>query len=60
MIMSRKHFQALADIVAEVPAQGIGPEALAERLAEFCATQNPHFDRDRFVRACGVGELAAN
>jgi hypothetical protein len=60
MAMTRKDFIELAEIVADVPAQGIGPEALAERLAAFCRAQNSRFDRDRFMRACGVGELAAN
>lgn len=60
MSMTRKDFQALADIVAEVPGQGCGPEWLATRLAEFCATQNPRFDRDRFMRAAGQPDLARN
>jgi len=62
MSMSRKHFQALADIVAEYAegGEGVGVERLAHDLATFCREQNPHFDRDRFMRACGVGHLAAN
>ena len=46
--------------LAEVPAQGCGHEWLAARLAEFCAEQNPRFDRDRFMRAAGQPEMARN
>ena len=27
---------------------------IAEHIAEHCATQNPLFDRARFLKACGV------
>ena len=29
-------------------------EALAENFAEELAETNPNFDRDRFLKACGV------
>lgn len=59
--MTRKDFEAIAAIIAEVSATGgAGPEWLAERFAEVAKATNPRFDRDRFFRACGVGHLAAN
>jgi len=58
--MTRKDFEAIAQIIAEVPEQGAGPEWLASAFAAFCAGTNSRFDRDRFVRACGVGHLADN
>jgi len=62
MAMSRKDFTALAALVAEYAENGggVGVERLAADLATFCREQNPRFDRDRFMRACGVEHLAAN
>ena len=63
MAMARKQFVAIATEVADVRAiaDGTGsPEALAavdllaERLASVCAGENGRFDRDRFLRACGL------
>ena len=28
---------------------------LAKDLADYFATQNPQFDRERFMKACGLG-----
>jgi hypothetical protein len=60
MAMSRKDFTAIAQIISEVPEQGAGPEWLASAFAAFLAGTNSRFDRDRFMRACGVGHLADN
>lgn len=62
MAMSRKDFIALAALVAEYAENGggVGVERLVADLVTFCREQNPRFDRDRFMRACGVGHLAAN
>lgn len=52
--MSRRHFVKLAALVAnlEVDSEGKVPASLvAERLADLCASENPHFDRDRFMEA---------
>lgn len=54
MSMSRRHFVKLAALVAnlEVDSEGKVPASLvAERLADLCASENPHFDRDRFMEA---------
>jgi hypothetical protein len=58
--MTRKDFQAIADIIAEVGPGGANDVWLAGHFADMLATTNPRFDRDKFVRACGVGELARN
>ena len=53
--MSRRHFQALAAIVASyaIPngAGSVGVEKLAHDLADFCASENGRFDRERFLTA---------
>lgn len=50
-MMTRKHFQKLADIARQLP----GPDGdwLSEQLADMAAEENPRFDRDRFMVACG-------
>lgn len=63
MAMSRRHFQKIADaIAAEMCVPIIDPEferhrdevclSIAERLADACASENPNFDRARFLAAC--------
>jgi hypothetical protein len=51
--VSRRHFVALAQLVADVQANGgsIGVECLAQRLADLCAADNGRFDRERFMVA---------
>ncbi len=54
--MTRKHFQALAEIVSRyseiIPLSILWD--LADDLADVCATENPRFDRQRFRTACGL------
>lgn len=53
--MPKKHFIALADLVRDYnrDAEDIGQRAFDRRqiqaLADFCASQNPLFDRDRWL-----------
>ncbi len=53
--MTRKHFQALAAIVAKCESSTSDDVhwRLANDMADFCAQQNTRFDRDRFMVACG-------
>ena len=48
--MTRKHYNG----IAEVLKQSYASESLIEHLADYLATTNPNFDRDRFLRASGV------
>lgn len=54
--MTRKHFIAIAAIIAD----GDGRTDYAARkevalgLADYFAGENPHFDRKRFLTACGI------
>lgn len=72
MSLSRKNYEAVAAIVAgTLPARphasssfyvrgyAAGVEDLAEKLADYFASDNERFDRDRFLKACGVRECPA-
>jgi hypothetical protein len=50
--MSKKHFIELAKILAENPAHFT--ETAKRLLADFCAAQNPGFDKARFLAASGI------
>jgi hypothetical protein len=54
--MSRKHFRLIAAaIAAQVPTVGHSAALqIAAALADDFAYENPRFDRQRFLRACGV------
>ena len=64
-MMTRKHFQALAEIlsrrgchIAHDPlfAEGwhAATSAITHAIADYLASENPNFDRDRFLEACGL------
>jgi len=67
MALSKKHFEAIArDIAAEVTTANQSPWDLAQRAAvkvalrnvasNLCTTfraENPNFDGQRFLKACG-------
>jgi len=53
---SRKHYQAIADILAQ-HAEGDSTEAVSEiagDIADLFAQDNPRFDREKFLSAAGV------
>ena len=56
--MTRKDYKAIAEAIRiarihEQPEQSALPQ-LAEDLASIMASENPHFDRVRFLAACGL------
>lgn len=55
--MTKKHFEAIATILFEVhddyPHDG-AVDAMASRLADYFKAENPRFDRDKFLTACGL------
>ena len=53
MSMSRKHFEEIARILREHKADGV----MIRDIADFCYTQNEHFDSYRFYDACGLEDL---
>ncbi len=50
--MTKKHFIAIAKIVHT--HRNRGADTIASALADYFATINPNFDRQRFIDACGV------
>lgn len=63
--MSKKHYEAIAAIIASTYRNAAlyndagrleTLETTAARLADYFATDNPRFDRERFLAACGIGE----
>ncbi len=67
--MSRKHYIAIAGVIAGEVAMARHQSStlvedvlrnLTRSVADVCAQDNGRFQRDRFYRACGFPELAAN
>ena len=54
--MTRKNFELIARVIknADEVADEWAREALAEMFARELATTNENFNRDRFLKACGV------
>lgn len=53
-VMTRKHFQQVADVIKSHP-DAKKREELAAHHSEIFKKSNPRFDADRFRKACGVG-----
>jgi len=61
--MTRKHFEAVARMFHETlsnPTVGssarVAVIALVHQHADYFASENPRFDRERFIAACVTGE----
>lgn len=57
--MSRKTYVTVAEILNDARHAGsseTATEEIAESLAWMFAQDNPRFDHDRFMNACGFGE----
>lgn len=56
--MTKKHFEAIAQLFRETYTEGeVEKETvrnLAERMAAMFARENPRFDRNKFLTACGL------
>jgi hypothetical protein len=51
--MTRQHFQFIADTIKDIDDPQIRG-GMARLFADRLRMTNPGFDRDRFVRACGI------
>jgi hypothetical protein len=55
-MLTKKDFIAIARIVAKCHNKAYGFTATSEfvaKIADYLATKNPAFDRDKFIKACG-------
>jgi hypothetical protein len=63
MSMSKKDYEAIARAIIEfnddderepihTASGAVG--YIAHQIADYCAIDNPRFDRDRFLKVCGV------
>lgn len=62
--MTKKHYEAIASAIAAERAAAVSQyghtahldalESVADRLANYFATDNPKFDRSRFLEGCGI------
>jgi hypothetical protein len=52
--MTRKHFEAMAAITAKI-SNDQTRSFVAHAQADYFATVNPLFDRQKFLTACGLG-----
>jgi hypothetical protein len=65
-MLQRRHFRTIANIISaaapEIAALSNTETAdavcdiFARSFADFCASSNPRFDRDHFLKACGVAK----
>ncbi|KKN71231.1 hypothetical protein LCGC14_0422740 [marine sediment metagenome] len=65
-MLTKKDFKAVAEIIKtviggksdctnfEIGWHG-ATEDIAEHLADYFITQDPRFDREQFMKACGLG-----
>lgn len=56
--MTKKHYEAIANIIVSqydnANINDYGRYRIACELADYFASDNPRFDRARFLEACGV------
>lgn len=54
--MTRKDFEMIASVIKEITADDYAKDKAdkAELFARVLATTNPRFNRDLFLKACGV------
>lgn len=51
-MLTRKHFRAAAELVRELmPEHRV---IMANQYVKLFASQNPRFDRAKFLKACGL------
>ena len=55
--MSKKHFIKLAKIFSKYALQNnVMASEILKDVCELCKEENPNFDENRFLKACGVNE----
>lgn len=56
--MSRKDYQAIADVIKASSGDVPTLTAVAKGIADVFAADNPRFDRERFYDACDLAVAA--
>ena len=67
-MMTAKHFKAIAKIISQTTIHNyrypvnalIEKDNLTRIMADYLATQNPQFNKDRFYQACGYEQGESN
>ena len=54
--MTKKHFEAVARLIREFEASRDAKEFAAVVFARVAEESYPRFDRERFLKACGLGD----
>jgi hypothetical protein len=52
--MSKKDYKLIAQAIADTWCDAEAQKLIAESLAESLASDNPNFDKSKFLTACGV------
>jgi hypothetical protein len=55
--MTKRDFELIAAVLANLPEMRVDPDTVAEEFADALATTNPRFDRTKFLTACGHSEF---
>lgn len=55
-LFSQRHYRKIAAFVKEMEYYSITRLHLRDKLIEMFERDNPKFDKDKFVKACGVIE----
>lgn len=56
-IFARRHYQAIAEVLTNCYWSAANPREVintVEAIASMLARDNPNFNRDRFLKACGM------
>lgn len=59
-MLTKKHFKAIAEVVNKVTEEDVFTtnddfrQTISQELANYFVTQNPQFDRQKFLDACGL------
>lgn len=56
MMFTKKHYEAIAFVLNDARQAKAKPSGVVRRLADLFQDDNPHFNRRRFVEACGIIE----
>ena len=55
-MFTRKHYKVFAEIIESNRGDGVEYtlDQIASELADYFEQDNPRFDRDKFIKACGI------